>query len=224
MKYISAVVLAPVVIVVLFLLAAVVGAIIPGSHAQEDATTGPDHPPVYLVYNFLHTDIAIPLTDSVRERFAFLRNDGMILDDPRVKYLVFGWGARDFYTSTSEIQDIEFATIFKAVTGDRSVMHVLPAAGVDYFENHSELPMGNDAFEKLQDHILQSFYNPGLSKPLTNVGFGNHDAFYPARGKFNIFHPCNVWVTKGMKKAGLATGLWTPTVYSLELSRWLHEH
>ena len=57
---------------------------------------------------------------------------------------------------------------------------------------------------------------------LRNKTFGFGDRFYKAEGHFNLLNPCNVWVSEIMKNAGMGSGLWTPTSYSLLLSQYLY--
>jgi hypothetical protein len=41
------------------------------------------------------------------------------------------------------------------------------------------------------------------------------DAFFEGVGRFHIFRPCNIWVAQGLREAGISTGAWTPTTWSL---------
>ena len=53
--------------------------------------------------------------------------------------------------------------------------------------------------------------------------FGPTDAFYPATGRFHLFHTCNDWIGETLRAAGLGFGIWTPTPQSVTLSaRWYH--
>ena len=163
------------------------------------------------------------VTDDVRRKFAFLRAEGFPLDNPHLKYLIIGWGSKRFYTSTKDYADIEFETTWTAVTGDQSVMHVQVAGELKEQPDVIELAVSEWHFNKLLTFIDESFHRKeGSVQVIPNKGFGLGDRFFEGVGGFNIFHPCNLWISRGLREAGYVTGIWTPTTYSLKLAHWLH--
>jgi len=214
--------LSPVLVVLLYLLAALIGGLIPVSFNSIDQEAKALEKPIYLLSNLLHTDIAIPVNSLTLTEFAFLREAGFRLDNPNLQYLVIGWGSEAFYTSTGEYSDIKFSTAWKAITGDSSVMHIAPAgnlAGDDLIA----LSLPEESFVKLVSFIKSSFLEAnGHTILLPGKTFGFGDVFYKANGHFNIFNPCNQWVSAALKETGLGTGVWTPTAYSLELGHRIY--
>lgn len=209
---------APFLIVLMYLFAALVGGLIPSNIAPQIADSELLENPVYLTSNALHADIAIPVDDNIRERFAFLRQDGFPLDNPNLEYLIIGWGSKEFYTSTANYSDMKFSTIWRAATGDASVIHVAPGGDISKSEGVVEVSMTHEGFDKMLAFISSSFQqNANEPDLLEGATFGYGDLFYEAKGRFNIFTPCNVWVSKALNKAGVSSGIWTPTTYSLLL-------
>jgi uncharacterized protein (TIGR02117 family) len=207
------------IVIVAYLAAAFVGAIIP-RYPVPHAGSGPPER-IYLIANWLHADLAIPVDRELRERFAFLGEAGMPIDDPRLKFLIFGWGSEAFYTSVPNYTDIRPGPTLRAIVGDQPVMHVLPAVDISPTAHAVELPPGG--MDRLVDFIEESFDSGGPSpRHLARAGYGFGDEFFLAAGHFNIFNPCNVWVADGLREAGLATGIWTPTTTSLMLGIRLH--
>ncbi len=215
-------------VVLAYLGATYVGAAVPASpdasvQSQASAPASgvradPDR--IYLLTTLLHADFAIPVDDALRARFAFLREEGGVpLDNPDLRYLVFGWGSRAFYTQTPSLGDIRPGPTLRAVTGDASVMHVLPARDVSRLPNARAVRLPPGGYERLLDFIEASF-DRGAGAPRPGYGFG--DAFFPAVGSFNIFRPCNIWAAAGLRRAGIATGAWTPTTHSLLLGLEWH--
>jgi len=105
----------------------------------------------------MHADIAIPINDLTLAQFSFLRKTGFPLDNPNLKYLVIGWGGREFYTSTADYTDMKVRTIWRAVTGDASVMHIAPAGDVSKTDNAVELKLSDQGFADMVEFILSSF-------------------------------------------------------------------
>jgi Protein of unknown function (DUF2459) len=79
---------------------------------------------ILVLNNPIHTDIAIPVDDSVRQRFHFLVDAGIPADSREVRYIVFGWGGRAFYLETPTWSELKVVPVLKALTLDSSVMHV----------------------------------------------------------------------------------------------------
>lgn len=205
----------------LFLAASLAGALIPARPSVPPP--GQAGEKIYLLANFLHADFAIPVTEGLRRRFAFLRDTGVPLDHPALKYLVFGWGSRAFYTNTPTLADIRPGPTLRAITGDLSVLHIVPASDISRLPQAMPLSLPAGGLERLLAFIESSFSRDrGEARPLDHPGYGMGDVFYEAQGGFNIFNPCNVWVAEGLRVAGLSTGAWTPTTYSLKLGISLH--
>lgn len=223
LKRLGLLIAAPFFVVTLYLLAALIGGLIPSNTRQALNVSPLLEKPVYLTYNALHADIAIPLNSFTLEQFSFLKNSGFALDNPNLQYLIIGWGARDFYTSTAEYSDIKFATALKAITGDDAVMRVAPAGDVGRYEGVIRLDVSEQGLIHMVEFILESFKRRnGDVVPLEGVTFGFGDLFYEAQGTFNVFNPCNVWVSQALAKAGVSTGVWTPTTYGLQIHHALY--
>ena len=107
---------APFFIVFLYLLAALMGGLIPSFKPLQTTFSPLLDKPVYLTANALHADIAIPINTLSLKKFAFLREDGFPLDNNNIEYLIIGWGSHDFYTSTASYSDMKLSTVWRAMT------------------------------------------------------------------------------------------------------------
>ena len=213
----------PFLIVLLYLFAALIGGLIPSNFKPFDKTSRLLEDPVYLTANAMHADIAIPINSLSFQQFSFLREAGFPLDNPNLQYLVVGWGAREFYTSTADYSDIGFGTAWRAAIGDMSVMHIAPAGDLSQSDNVVPIKMSEEGFANMLSFMIGTFKkSSGEPVLLPNATFGYGDLFYEAKGVFNILNPCNVWVSKALNKAGISSGIWTPTTYSLLLHHKLY--
>ena len=71
-KLALAIVLTPFLLAALYLLAAVIGAIIPASMDAQSIDENGENVTIYLTGTLLHTDIAIPVTPYTRKWFSYL--------------------------------------------------------------------------------------------------------------------------------------------------------
>ncbi len=208
----------------LYLLAMVPGAIVPGQTTADSladtASNSSAKVQIYLLTGLLHADIAIPVDAVVLEKFSFLKQAGIPLNNKDLRYLVFGWGSREFYTIAGTYADVTLAATVTAITGDDSVMHIVPSGGIT--ENADAIPVKLSAsgFTRMLSFLRRSFADDSNGKPswMSDKTHGYGDVFYEGRGGFNILAPCNVWTGAALREAGLPLGIWTPTTYSLKWS------
>lgn len=179
---------------------------------------------ILVLSNPIHTDIAIPVDSDLLIRFAFLRTTGLDLDNPNLRYLIFGWGGRSFYTETRTWADLKAGPVLKSFALDRSVIHAelggdipLDASAVTVVDIDAE------GLERLKQFILTSFDRSDSGPiPLPGSNYGPNDAFFEAQGYFNALMGCNTWTAAALRQAGLTSGLWTSLPWMLRMSLRLH--
>ncbi|WP_281410673.1 TIGR02117 family protein [Ensifer oleiphilus] len=172
----------------------------------------------------IHTDIAIPLNDETRARFAFAGEAGVPLDHPAARWLIFGWGGRSFYLETPTWSELKPMPVFRALTVDRSVMHVdIAGAIIEPQPSIASVDLERGEFENLMTFIAGSFARNGNAVvPVEGFSYGYADRFFEAQGTFNALFGCNTWTARALREAGLQTGFWNPLPSTLGLSLRLH--
>lgn len=210
-------------LVVAVVLAAALGTLVPRP-LWPAAAGGEGTRHILVLKNPIHTDIAVPLDDAVRRRFAFLADAGLPIDAPEARYIVFGWGGRAFYLETPTWSQLKAAPVLKALTLDASVMHVDVAGAIK--EPHPDVAgfdIDNEHFSALLDYIRSSFQqSPNGPMVIDNAGYSSFDRFYEANENFNALVGCNTWTATALRTAGLRTGWWNPVPVSLGWSLRLH--
>ena len=193
------------------------GAILPGSHPQID---GGAMTRVALARGPIHYDLLLPMTDSLRDSFAFAEAQGVPIGHPRVKYLIVGWGSRTFYTATGTYADLNLGSIWPALTGDEATLHLDVAGDVQGIPGITWVGLSQTQLAALTNAVTATLTRDatGHPVPLPAPPFGQTDAFFAANGRFNVLNTCNVWIGSMLRAAGLDFGLWTPTPQSVALS------
>ena len=178
---------------------------------------------VALARGPIHYDLLLPMTTSLRATFAFAEGQGVPVTDPRVKYLVVGWGSKAFYTATGTYADLNLGSIWPALTGDDATLHLDVAGEVDGIPDITWISLSDTQLIALTQAVTATFTRDATGNPipLPAPPFGPTDAFYAAQGRFNVLNTCNVWIGSMLRAAGLDFGAWTPTPQSLAFSaRW----
>ncbi len=175
---------------------------------------------VLLLSNPIHTDIAIPIDPGVLVRFSSLVRSGIQADLPEARYLVFGWGGREFYLNTPTWSELKAGPLLKGLTLDRSVMHVDVNGAID-----EDLPyvtafdLTEAEFGRMLDFIALSFQQgPDGPIRIADVAYGQYDGFFEANGSFTALLGCNTWTARVLREAGLRTGWWNPLPQTLAMS------
>ncbi len=173
---------------------------------------------ILVLANPIHTDIALPADADVLDRFAFLSAAALPLSDPRLGWIVVGWGGRAFYLETPTWSDLQPGPVFRALTVDTSAMHVVLAGAIDAAgEGVTAVDLDAARFEALVLAILAGFARDGEGLPQLIEGrsYGDNDRFYEGVGRFSALVGCNTWTGAVLRAAGLRTGWWNPLPQSL---------
>lgn len=207
--------------VVLFIVLAVAaGTFIPRPFVASERPAAEETRRILVLSNPIHTDIAIPLDKNTRAAYGFLEQSGIPVADPAAQWLVIGWGGRAFYLETPTWADLKLLPVFRALTIDRSVMHVDIAGGID--EGHPAVTVFDldpQQFQRLSEYIQASFVREGGKvAAIPDAGYGAYDQFFEAHGSFNALVGCNTWTAGALRAAGLRTGLWNPLPQTLNVS------
>ncbi len=217
------------IVIVVAALALVAGTVVPRplftrSFLETGQRTVPATREILLLSNPIHTDIAIPVDVNLLARFDFLANSGLEIDHPDIAYLIFGWGGRAFYIETPTWSQLKPMPVFKALTIDRSVMHVERAGLID--RTHpavTAIDIDEAGYQRLLAFIAGSFASEnGIPVAIPGASYGTNDVFFEARGWFNAFLGCNTWTSAALRQAGLTTGWWNPLPVTLSTSLRLH--
>jgi uncharacterized protein (TIGR02117 family) len=209
-------------LVAVAVLAATLGTLVPRP-LWPAAARGEGKRHILVLSNPIHTDIAIPVDDGVRRRFAFLTDAGLPIEAQEARYLVFGWGGRAFYLETPTWSQLKTVPVLKALTIDASVMHVEAGAIAEPHPDVAGFEIDEAHFAALLDYIAASF-RQGPSGPMVieNAGYSTYDRFYEANGHFSALVGCNTWTAAALRTAGLRTGWWNPLPQTLAWSLALY--
>jgi len=152
---------------------------------------------VYILKHEWHVGIILKRSDTV-DLLTALNNDFK-----NAKYIEIGWGDKDFYMAEN---GTVWLALKAALWPTQSVLHIAA------FNQHPELKFNDDEiiklklnpdqYEELCSYINESFE---LTAEKENVKLGDglygNSQFYLSHEKYHLFHTCNVWAARGLKKA-----------------------
>jgi uncharacterized protein (TIGR02117 family) len=197
----------------LYLLAALVGSLVPVNRGWVEPDEGVT---IYVANNGVHADLVLPARAQGLDWRTVVPKSDFAAPDPDAAWVAFGSGEERVYLETPRWRDITPRTIWSALTGGRRVMHVEwvgdPAAYAD-----RTIRLRPEEYRRLWAAIRADFQRDADGKPMLidRPGYGSSDAFYWATGKFHALKTCNTWAAGRLRLAGVETSLWPPFVQGL---------
>ena len=176
---------------------------------------------IYVADNGVHTDLVLPVAAAGVDWRGLVRAEDIA--DSRgaaLPYLTFGWGDRDFYLNTPSWSEIDIGRVLAALGGLGATVlhvgHVPDPAGAPHVRAVMLRP---EEYRRLAARVRATFDTGPDGHAASRHGYGRHDAFYAARGGYNLFNTCNEWTGRALRTAGVRMGAWTPLPASVML--WL---
>lgn len=167
---------------------------------------------VYILTNGVHTDLVLPMKNSVHNWYGMLNPANTKSKDSTANFASFGWGDKGFYIETPNWEDLKIKTAFKALFYlSTSAMHVTFYNQLEENDYCKKIKVSETEYLKLVDYVQSNFdYENGKPREITSTTYGDRDVFFNAKGKYSLFYTCNTWSNEGLKSAGLKAALWTP--------------
>lgn len=167
---------------------------------------------IYLLSNGVHTDIVVPVENEIKDWRNEIQFNHTKAKDSLSKFVAFGWGDRGFYLNTPEWSDLKASTAFNAAFNlGTSAVHTTFYRNLSEDENCRRIVISKENYEKLVDFISESFHRTEENNVqwISGHSYGKNDAFYEAKGSYNLFYTCNTWTNDALKAANQKASLWT---------------
>lgn len=169
---------------------------------------------IYILTNGVHTDIVVPLKTEQVDWSKEVKFENTVSKDTTAKLVAFGWGDKGFYLSTPTWADLKFSTAFKAAFAlSTSAIHATFHQQLTESSSCKRITISKEQYARLISYIRSSFKidaNGHAINIKTNANYGDTDAFYEAKRRYNLFYTCNTWANNALKACGQRACLWTP--------------
>ena len=196
----------------LYLLAALVGSLVPLNRGWSEPGEGIT---IYLADNGIHTDIVMPARAQGLDWGPLVPRSHTAVAPDESGWVAFGSGEEQVYLETPTWWDIRPKTIWAALTGSKRVMHVEWVRNPSYAAR--EIRLRPDEYRRLWAAIRSDFYLGPDGRPvkIDHPGYGCCASFYWAGGRFSALSTCNTWTADKLRLAGVETSLWPPFAQGL---------
>lgn len=194
----------------LYLIAALVGGLIPANGSWHQPDEGVS---VFVETNGVHIWIVVPTVTPEMDWRALVPARDLRSPEAAGNYVAIGYGNREFYLNTPAWKDLTVRRALGAALGTGpSLIHVYHERDPRPSENQRLILLTSDQYRRMAAFIAGSFDRTasGRTIPLIGRGYGRSDVFYEARGDYNLFYTCNQWAGEALRRAGVRMGIWTP--------------
>jgi uncharacterized protein (TIGR02117 family) len=196
----------------LYLVAALVGSLVPVNRGWAEPSRGIT---IYIADNGIHADLILPAQAGGLDWTPLVPKSDFAAADPAAKWVAFGAGERHVYLETPRWIDITLPTMWHAVVGGERVMHVEWVSDPSYAVR--QIRLRPEEYRRLWAAIRAEMVLDPNGRPvlIDHPGYGPADAFYHARGKASAIRTCNSWVAARLRLAGVKASVWPPFVEGL---------
>ncbi len=191
----------------LFLLAALIGSLIPVNASWREPDRGIT---VYLAENGVHADLIMPVAAAGLDWRPLLPAGDVAQLPPGAGWIAFGAGERRVYLDTPTWADLTARTAFHALAGGERVMHVEWTQDPSY--SSRAIRVTPEQYRRLWAAARAGFRLDARGRPvrIDHPGYGPNDAFYQGVGTASALSTCNTWVASRLRLAGVTAPLWSP--------------
>lgn len=169
---------------------------------------------IYILTNGDHTDIVVPVKNEVTDWSKVLKYENTVGKDTTARYLALGWGDKGFYLNTPTWSQLKFSVAFRAAFAlSTSALHATFYKTMTESADCKKIMINKQEYLRLIAYVNNTFKRDGQGEVInikTNANYGNDDAFYEAKGKYNLFYTCNTWANNALKACGQTACVWTP--------------
>lgn len=195
-----------------YLLAALVGGLIPVNADWREPDRGVT---IYLADNGVHVDLILPVSTQGLDWRPLVPQSDFAAVPADAGWIAFGAGERRVYLETPTWGDITPRTIWAATSGGERVMHVEWTRDPTYAARAIRLTP--EQYRRLWTAIRAGFRLDAKGRPIRidHPGYGPRDAFYEGVGRASAIDTCNQWTASRLRLAGVKASAWSPFVQGL---------
>jgi len=165
---------------------------------QPHTETAPPTEAIYVIAGGWHTELGLPVTAITGSLAALKPGFG------GARYLVFGWGAHDYYMS----QNPSIGDLLRAAASGPAVILVIPleSSPEAFFgaSNVLALPVPPEGTQRLSQFLWDYLAVDTQGHPHSvSAGPYPRSVFFASAGTYNLSHTCNTWTAEALHAAGL---------------------
>jgi uncharacterized protein (TIGR02117 family) len=197
----------PMLVLGLYMLAALVGSLIPVNAGWREPKTGIS---VFVETNGVHVSLILPMSAAGEDLSDLIRPEH--LTDPHLygTHAMIGWGHGAVYRNAQTWGEVRSGDIVSAVVGsDDTTLHIYHLINPKPTSIRRRITVTQAQYRHMVTDVRASFkLSNGHSK--ASPAYGLNNLFYDSKGHYSALNTCNEWTAGVLRRAGVRIGIWTP--------------
>jgi len=165
---------------------------------------------VYACDNGVHADLVLPVEAAGVDWRTVFPAEAFAAPVDGFDHVGIGWASRRFYLETPRWSDVKISTALKAILWDDTALRIdyrpRPVLG----EDCRAWRVDEAGYRRIAAFVQGSVQMPGGRPVKAGPGYGAHDAFFLANGRYSLIDTCNQWTGQALRAGGAPVAPWTP--------------
>lgn len=195
-------------IVGLYMLAALVGSHIPANGNWRQPVKGID---IFVETNGVHVSLIVPMAAVGEDLSDLIRPEHLANRDLYGTHAMIGWGHGRVYRNAETWGDVKSGDIASAIVGSNfTTLHVYHLIDPQPLPYRKRLRVSSEQYRSIVADIRQTFSLNSRKESKAHIGYDADNLFYDSVGHYSALNTCNNWTANILKNAGVRVGVWTP--------------
>jgi uncharacterized protein (TIGR02117 family) len=204
----------------LFLLALIIGGIVPANPAWQPPETGHE---IFVETNGVHSGIIIARRGPGYDLSDLFAREHLAEPQLYGTHVAVGWGEANFYRNTRTWAELDIGRTWAALTGSNDtvlhIRHLYRPRAFPYYRR--SVIVDAAALKTIADSIRAQVRRDAVGEVHVTPAYRRNDLFYRSRSTYSLANSCNVWTGRLLADAGLRVGIWP--VLDGGVMRWFAE-
>lgn len=198
----------PLLVVGLYMAAALIGSHIPANNDWKQQTDGID---IFVESNGVHVSLIVPMAAAGEDLSDLIRPEHLQNPDLYGTHAMIGWGHGRVYRNARAWGDVRSGDIASAIVGsDFTTLHIYHLKDPQPLPHRKTLRVSDRQFRSIISQVRSTFRLNNRGESVAHPAYADDNLFYDSVGHYSAINTCNSWTGKVLRNAGVRIGVWTP--------------
>jgi uncharacterized protein (TIGR02117 family) len=198
----------PMLVIGLYMTAALIGSHVPANGDWRPPTNGID---IFVETNGVHVSLIVPVSAAGEDLSDLVRPDQLVNPDLYGTHIMVGWGHGPVYRNAQTWGDVRSGDIASAIVGsDDTTLHVYHLINPQQLPHRKTLSVSAQQYRFIVAQIRSTFRLNPRGESVAHPAYSAGNLFYDSHGHYSALNTCNNWTGDILRRAGVRVGVWTP--------------
>jgi uncharacterized protein (TIGR02117 family) len=198
----------PLLVIGLYMTAALVGSHIPANSDWRQPTEGID---IFVETNGVHVSLIVPMSAAGEDLSDLVRPEHLTNRDLFGTHAMIGWGHGRVYRNAQTWGGVKSGDIASAIVGsDFTTLHIYHLINPQVLPHRKALRVTPQQYRSIVRQIRATFRLNEAGESIAHPAYTADNLFYDSKGHYSAINTCNSWTGYILRNAGVRIGAWTP--------------